>query len=114
MNSAEPLLDVRNLTIRYRTGARQITAVRDVSFALNPGGSLAIVGVLSSAVSCYYYLRVIVAMYFIEPSPDEAEIDKISLPMSGALTFCAVAVVLFGLFPAALFDYLSALMRSFT
>jgi peptide/nickel transport system ATP-binding protein len=51
MNSAEPLLDVRNLTIRYRTGARQITAVRDVSFALNPGGSLAIVGESGSGKS---------------------------------------------------------------
>jgi hypothetical protein len=30
MNSAEPLLEIRNLTIRYRTGTAQITAVRDV------------------------------------------------------------------------------------
>src|SRR6201997_409894 len=51
MNSAEPLLDVRNLTIRYREGDRQVTAVRDVSFALNPGGSLAIVGESGSGKS---------------------------------------------------------------
>jgi peptide/nickel transport system ATP-binding protein len=51
MNSAEPLLEIRNLTIRYRTGTAQITAVRDVSFALNPGGSLAIVGESGSGKS---------------------------------------------------------------
>src|ERR1700732_5228678 len=48
---AEPLLEIRNLTIRYRDGDRQITAVRDVSFALKPGGSLAIVGESGSGKS---------------------------------------------------------------
>lgn len=42
--SAGPLLEIRNLSIRYRDDDRQITAVRDVSLALKPGGSLAIVG----------------------------------------------------------------------
>jgi ABC-type dipeptide/oligopeptide/nickel transport system permease subunit len=40
---AEPLLEIRNLTIRYREGERQVTAVRDVSFTLEPGGALAAV-----------------------------------------------------------------------
>jgi peptide/nickel transport system ATP-binding protein len=48
---AGPLLDIRNLTIRYREGDRQITAVRDVSFALQRGGSLAIVGESGSGKS---------------------------------------------------------------
>ena len=48
---AEPLLEIRNLTIRYREGNRQITAVRDVSLALQPGGSLAIVGESGSGKS---------------------------------------------------------------
>jgi peptide/nickel transport system ATP-binding protein len=39
-----PLLEIRNLAIRYREGERQVTAVRDVSFTLEPGGALAIVG----------------------------------------------------------------------
>jgi ABC-type glutathione transport system ATPase component len=34
-----PLIEIRNLTIRYREGERKVTAVRDVSFALEPGGS---------------------------------------------------------------------------
>ena len=48
---AEPLLEIRNLTIRYREDERQITAVRNVSFALEAGGSLAIVGEFGSGKS---------------------------------------------------------------
>src|SRR6202049_380877 len=48
---AGPLLEIRNLTIRYRDGDRQITAVRDVSLSLKPGGSLAIVGESGSGKS---------------------------------------------------------------
>jgi peptide/nickel transport system ATP-binding protein len=46
-----PLLEIRNLTIRYREGERQVTAARDVSFALEPGGALAIVGESGSGKS---------------------------------------------------------------
>jgi peptide/nickel transport system ATP-binding protein len=49
--SIEPLLEIRNLTIRYREDNRRITAVRDVSFSLKPGGSLAIVGESGSGKS---------------------------------------------------------------
>src|SRR5271167_4410921 len=49
--SAGPLLEIRNLTIRYRDDDRQITAVRDVSLALEPRGSLAIVGESGSGKS---------------------------------------------------------------
>src|SRR5690349_6948753 len=48
---AEPLLEIRNLTIRYREGERLITAVRDVSFSLEPAGALAIVGESGSGKS---------------------------------------------------------------
>jgi peptide/nickel transport system ATP-binding protein len=49
--SAEPLLEIRNLTIRYREDDRQVTAARDISFALRRGGSLAIVGESGSGKS---------------------------------------------------------------
>jgi peptide/nickel transport system ATP-binding protein len=48
---AELLLEIRNLTIRYREDDRRITAVQDVSFALKAGGSLAIVGESGSGKS---------------------------------------------------------------
>src|SRR6516162_4091394 len=47
----QPLLEIRNLTIRYREGERKVTAVRDVSFSLRPGGALAIVGESGSGKS---------------------------------------------------------------
>jgi len=51
MNGAGPLLEIRNLTIRYREDDRRITAVRDISFSLKLGGSLAIVGESGSGKS---------------------------------------------------------------
>ena len=51
MNGDAPLLELRNLTIRYHAGERRVTAVRDVSFGLKPGGSLAIVGESGSGKS---------------------------------------------------------------
>jgi peptide/nickel transport system permease protein len=41
---AAPILDVRDLRLVYRLGAREIRAVDGVSFALRRGGSLGIVG----------------------------------------------------------------------
>ena len=49
--SARPLLEIRNVTIRYREDDRHITAVRDVSLALEQGGALAIVGESGSGKS---------------------------------------------------------------
>ena len=48
---AEPLLEIRDLTIRYREGDRHVTAARDISFTLERGGSLAIVGESGSGKS---------------------------------------------------------------
>lgn len=58
---------------------------------------LAIIGVLNSVISVYFYLRVIVVMYMSEASPDA------SLTLSPALTFAVLVSVLMtlwlGLFP---------------
>ncbi len=67
---------------------------------------LSIVGVLCSAISCYYYLRVVVAMYFV---PESAEDETVKTPVLGigtfgALTLCGVLVVALGLFPAPLHE----------
>lgn len=76
---------------------------------------LTIIGVLASAVSCYYYLRVIVAMYFVESS-DEAEPRLPAVPLSGAMVgalgFCAFGVVYFGLFPSALYEFAERVCRT--
>ncbi len=68
---------------------------------------LVIVGVLCSAVSCYYYLRVVVAMYFIpaEAGAGDASVaPTVGLSMGSALGLCAGAVLLLGLFPSFVYD----------
>lgn len=75
--------------------------------------SLSILGILASAVSVYYYLRVIVAMYFIESKGDEAEpVPVVAKPLKLALLVCAVLVVFGGTFPAPLYDRLALVMKS--
>jgi NADH-quinone oxidoreductase subunit N len=62
---------------------------------------LAIIGVLASLISAYYYLRIIVIMYF---EKSKAEPAPVSVPMSvrWAVIFCAFLVLLFGLFPSVI------------
>lgn len=69
---------------------------------------LAVIGVVNSAISCYYYLRVIVVMYFQEQEHGESETapaandDGIDLVCRGALVLCAAGVIILGLFPSVL------------
>jgi NADH-quinone oxidoreductase subunit N len=59
---------------------------------------LAIVGVIMSVVSAYYYLRLVVLMYF----KDQVSIIDITIPRSGltALVISAVALLVFGMYPS--------------
>ncbi len=60
---------------------------------------LAIVGVLMSVVSAYYYLRVVVAMYMEEPVGEDRW--AVLTPSAAlALAFSAVVTLLLGLWPA--------------
>jgi NADH-quinone oxidoreductase subunit N len=63
---------------------------------------LAIVGVLMSVVSAYYYLRLVVVMYF----GDQKEGGEIPVSRLGlaALVISAVAVLEFGLFPSTILN----------
>jgi NADH-quinone oxidoreductase subunit N len=64
---------------------------------------LVVIGVLNSAVSVYYYLRIIVAMYFRDASRPLAPIDSAS--MNAGLIITAIAVVLLGVFPGTIVDW---------
>jgi len=71
---------------------------------------LAVVGVLTSALGAYYYLRVVVYMYMRAPEAEEAPL--VSPALSVALAVCALAVVVLGIGPepvAALARVASAL-----
>lgn len=59
---------------------------------------LVVVGVLNSAVSLYYYTRVVKAMYFGEPTSDKAVATSGSIRL--ALAASILAIFLVGLYPS--------------
>ena len=59
---------------------------------------LAVVGVLMSVVSAYYYLRVVVAMYMREPLGEDAW-ARVALGPTVALTLAAVVILGLGVYP---------------
>lgn len=59
---------------------------------------LALVGVLTTLLSFYYYLRVIVTMYVTEPGED-AYFNRYSISNGLALSVCAVALITLGVYP---------------
>ncbi len=68
--------------------------------AMEPDGQLlwlVVIAVLNSVVSVYYYLRVVMTMYFKEPTREAGGIE--SRAMAVAMTICAVLVLFMGLLP---------------
>ena len=68
---------------------------------------LAIIGVLNSALSAFFNLRVIVVMYMAENLANEAEEPKplsLSWPLGVAVALAALGTVALGLWPAPLLD----------
>jgi NADH-quinone oxidoreductase subunit N len=63
---------------------------------------LAVVVALNSAVSAYFYLRVVAVMYFREP--DRAVVERRTPWLGVGLTLSAIATVLFGIFSGPVFD----------
>jgi NADH-quinone oxidoreductase subunit N len=59
--------------------------------------AMIIVGALTTAVSAYYYVRVIIAMYF-----QDGESEAVTQPaLQGAIALTAAATVILGVLPAA-------------
>jgi len=72
--------------------------------------ALSIIGVLTSVVSAFYYLRIIKVMYFDEPG--EGLDRSISAPVGLVMGLATLAVLLFNLVPAGLFSSASAAAAS--
>ena len=60
---------------------------------------LAIVGVLNSAVSVFYYFRLLIYMYMKEPGEDAPEPEKVSVPVQAIMALGAIAVLFLGVYP---------------
>jgi len=67
---------------------------------------LALIAILNSAISLYYYARVVKAMY-IDAGETEEKI-KIKTSHMCAIVICIVAVILLGVFPGPILDLCSA------
>jgi NADH-quinone oxidoreductase subunit N len=65
---------------------------------------LAILGVLNSAASVYYYLRVIVYMYMKEPT-EEFEWTKVTAPVALALVLTVAGTLILGIVPSFVLEY---------
>ena len=64
---------------------------------------LAVLGVIGSAISAYFYLKVIMVMYMKEP--DGTVTLTTSRPAILALTVAAIAVIALGVYPAPIIDF---------
>jgi NADH:ubiquinone oxidoreductase subunit 2 (subunit N) len=70
------------------------------------GGAVAlvIVGVLSSAIAAFFYVRIIVLMFFSDPAPDAPSVVTPSLFTSTAVAVGAAATLVFGIVPQPLLN----------
>jgi len=73
------------------------------------GGAVAlvIVGVLSSAIAAFFYVRIIVLMFFSDPAPDAPAVVTPSLFTSAAVAVGAAATLVFGIVPQPLLNLAS-------
>jgi NADH-quinone oxidoreductase subunit N len=71
---------------------------------------LVVIGVVLSAVSAYYYLRVIIYMFFKEPEEDFTVRSPISGGMAASLAVSAIATIVVGVVPSWVWD---AVTRAF-
>ncbi len=65
---------------------------------------LVIIGVIASAVAAYFYVRVIVLMFFTEPTNDQVHVVLPSFWSKAAIAVCAAVTIGLGIFPQPLLD----------
>ncbi len=70
---------------------------------------LALVGVISSIISAYFYLRPIVFMYFKDS--DSSIKAEVSLPSMIAVCFSAFVIIIYGVFPNILLDLIKGTLK---
>ncbi|WP_344914544.1 NADH-quinone oxidoreductase subunit NuoN [Streptosporangium oxazolinicum] len=65
---------------------------------------LVVVGVVSSAIAAFFYVRVIVLMFFSEPAADGPSIAAPTVGTSAVVALAAAATVVLGVFPQPVLD----------
>ncbi len=73
--------------------------------ALSAGAwPVVIVAIVASIISVYFYVRVILLMFFSDPSDAPASVTRPSLLTSATIGFCVVVTVLLGVVPGPVLD----------
>jgi len=65
--------------------------------------ALAVIGVMASLVSVYYYLRVVVVMYMRPEVSGESILGPVNVAVSAALLVAVAGILFFGVFPRPLY-----------
>ncbi len=65
---------------------------------------LVVIGVISSGVAAYFYVRVIVLMFFTEESSDTPQVVAPGILSKAAIAVCAAVTVLLGILPQPVLD----------
>jgi NADH-quinone oxidoreductase subunit N len=60
---------------------------------------LTVLGALNSAVGAYYYLKILVAMYMVQPAEDAPSLSRVPSGILTVATICAIATVVIGVYP---------------
>lgn len=71
------------------------------------GGALVIIGAISSAITAFAYARVIVTMFFREPTPETPAAARPSRSTTAVVAAAAAATVIAGVAPQPLFDVIN-------
>jgi NADH-quinone oxidoreductase subunit N len=66
--------------------------------------ALVIVGVLSSALAAFFYIRVIVLMFFSEPKDDGPTVALPPIMTTAAITLSAAMTLVLGVYPSVALD----------
>jgi NADH-quinone oxidoreductase subunit N len=70
---------------------------------------LAIIGVISSVISVYFYLRIVVLMYFREPEAD-VKVEESNFGLL-AVMISVLLVIIIGIAPGSLIDLISSFLK---
>jgi len=66
---------------------------------------LTVLGLLTSAVAAFYYLRVLVVMYMHDPGEAVNKLEPLNAGLSAAIVLPALGTLVLGIFPAWVLDF---------